>query len=191
MFLQVLTTKFHFCSETEKEDVDINFEVVRSLDEYGAGTATTMREGAKAWNTTVQWWLLVNVYKRLPSLSRPLRAAAVMFVSSAWHGINAGFYLSMLSWTLVLPVEDFYEKLIRRRLVNRNSPLTKLYDFIAWFARSLWMSYLTIGLQLVRVDSMLRFWQSIFYIGHLTLPSFYILGVVVIKPLVNILLPEL
>ena len=171
--------------------MDINFETMHNIDEYGAETVTTMREALKTWNMTVQWWLVVNVYRRLPGLPRPLRTAAVMVVSSAWHGVYAGYYLSLGSVSFVLPVEDFYEKLIRRRLVDRRSPWVKIYDFVAWFARFQWFSYLGMGFRLLRVDTTIRFWHSISYIGHLTLPLFYVLGWVVVKPLVNLVLPKL
>ena len=47
----------------------------------------------QTWNMTVQYWLVVNVYQRLPGLSRGLRSVAVMVVSSAWHGVYSGMYI--------------------------------------------------------------------------------------------------
>ena len=44
----------------------------------------------QTWNMTVQYWLAVNVYRRLPGLSRGLRSLVVMVVSSAWHGVYPG-----------------------------------------------------------------------------------------------------
>ncbi len=40
-------------------------------------------------------YLVMVVYKRFPYKS--LRTAAVMLMSSVWHGVYAGYYLSLLS----------------------------------------------------------------------------------------------
>ena len=49
----------------------------------------------QTWNMTVQYWLAVNVYRRLPGLSRGLRSLVVMVVSSAWHGVYPGMYIQL------------------------------------------------------------------------------------------------
>ena len=50
-------------------DVDeMNFETVHNIDEFAAESVTTMREALKCWNMTVQWWLVANVYRRLPGM---------------------------------------------------------------------------------------------------------------------------
>jgi hypothetical protein len=45
------------------------------------------------------------VYKRFPYKS--LRTAAVMLMSSVWHGVYAGYYLSLLSVPFCLFVSFF------------------------------------------------------------------------------------
>ena len=70
-------------------------------------------------------------------VSRCLRSVAVMVTSSAWHGVYFGYYLSLGSVPFVLAVEDLYEKILRRKLSN-----AKVYDFVAWFMRFQWFSYL-------------------------------------------------
>ena len=54
-----------------------------------------------------------------------------------------------------------------------------------------WFSYLGMGFQLLRVDYTLRFWHSIWYMGHLTLPLFYLIGLIVVKPFVNAVMPRI
>jgi len=171
----------------------INFETMHNIDEYRVESVTTMREALKTWNMTVQWWLAANVYKRLPStVPRPLRTVAVMVISSAWHGVYAGYYLSLGSVPFVLPVEDLYENILRKRLVeHQKHELVRAYDSVAWFMRFQWFSYLGMGFQLLRVDYTIRFWHSIGYLGHLILPVFYIIGLTVVNPLVNSLFPRM
>ena len=52
----------------------------------------------QTWNMTVQYWLAVNVYRRLPGLSRGLRSLVVMVVSSAWHGVYPGMYIKQAKY---------------------------------------------------------------------------------------------
>ena len=54
-----------------------------------------------------------------------------------------------------------------------------------------WFSYLGMGFQLLRVDYTLRFWHSIAYVGHLVLPIFYLIGLVAVKPIMNITMPRI
>lgn len=98
-----------------------------------------MREALKTWNKTVQFWLASNVYRRLSGVaSRNARTLAVMAISSAWHGVYAGYYLSLGSVVFVLPVEDLYEKILRRRLVENDlHGWVKAYDWTGWFFRYL------------------------------------------------------
>ena len=113
----------------------------------------------------------------ISGLSRGLRTVAVMVTSSAWHGVYFGYYLSLGSVPLVLAVEDLYEKILRRKLSN-----TKIYDMVSWFMRVQWFSYLGMGFQLLTVTATLTFWHSIIYLGHVILPVFYILGIIIVKP---------
>ena len=47
---------------------------------------------------------------------KPIRTAAVMIVSSMWHGVHSGYYLSLGSVPFVLMVEDLYAKVMRKNL---------------------------------------------------------------------------
>jgi len=159
----------------------LNFETVHNIDEWGSDFVSTMREALKCWNMTVQHWLVVVVYKRFP-YKGILRTVAVMFVSSLWHGVHPGYYLSLCSVPLVLAVEDLYSRIIRCKL----SPFQQAgYDWISWFFRMQWFSYLGMGFLLLRIDATLGYWSNIYYIGHIILPVFYILGLFVVKPLVS------
>jgi len=158
----------------------LNFETVHNIDEWGSDFVATMREALKCWNMTVQHWLVVVVYKRFPYKS--LRTVAVMFVSSVWHGVYAGYYLSLCSVPFVLMVEDLYARVVRRKLDPANQGI---YDWVAWFFRMQCFSYLGMGFLLLRIISTLDYWSNIYYIGHVVLPVFYVLGLVVVKPIVS------
>jgi len=163
----------------------INFETVHNIDEWGSDFVPTMREALRCWNMTVQHWLVVVVYKRFPV--RSLRTAMVMLVSSVWHGVHPGYYLSLGSVPLCLIVEDYYKHILRSRLSDSGK---KAYDWVSWFVRMRWFDYLGMGFLLLRVDATLTYWSSVFFVGHLSLIIFYILGVIAVKPVVNWMLGE-
>lgn len=39
-----------------------------------------------------------------------------MLASAYWHGVYSGYYLSMLTVPFILAVEDYYDRLVRRKL---------------------------------------------------------------------------
>ena len=97
------------------------------------------------------------VYKRFPI--RSMRTAAVMFVSSVWHGVHPGYYLGLcryfglvkpwhpLSVPLCLTVEDFWRRKVRSKLGERAQ---RWYDWGAWFVRMRWFDYLGMAFLLLR-----------------------------------------
>lgn len=60
----------------------------------------------------IQYWMAYVVYKRFPN--KALRTAATFIVSAVWHGIYAGYYLCLCVVPFYLPIEDIWEKLLRR-----------------------------------------------------------------------------
>jgi len=55
------------------DDIKYNFDTVHNLDLYGCELAPTVREGMRAWNMTVQYWLATYIYKRVPVKASSLR----------------------------------------------------------------------------------------------------------------------
>jgi hypothetical protein len=70
----------------------------------------------RAWNMTVQWWLVVNVHRRFPV--KPLRTVVTMLISAFWHGVHSGYYLSMLTVPFILVAEDAIKKKLRPIVVS-------------------------------------------------------------------------
>jgi len=159
-----------------EEAKELNFEAVHNIDEWGADFVPTMREALKCWNMTVQHWLVMVVYKRFPVKS--LRTAAVMLMSSVWHGVYSGYYLSLGSVPLCLMVEDLWVRRIRPRLSPKNQTR---FDWLTWFVRMRWFDYLGMAFLLLRVDATLTYWTGVLYIGHLSLPLLYLLGLVAVN----------
>jgi len=158
----------------------INFQTVHNIDEWGSDFVPSMREALRCWNMTVQHWLVFIVYKRCPV--RSLRTGLVMLVSSVWHGVHPGYYLSLGSVPLCLMVEDYYRKTVRARLTE---PGQKTYDWINWFVRMRWFDYLGMGFLLLRIDATINYWTSVYFVGHLSLLVLGVTGVVFVHPIMS------
>ena len=96
--------------------------------------------------------------------------------------------MTKIFWTYIFCCSYSYGIFMYFRLcesaMNENTTRStgvKLYDWVAWFARFQWFSYLGMGFQLLSIDLTLKFWHSVYYIGHLVLPIFGVLGATVLK----------
>jgi len=147
------------------EGEEVNFEAVHNIDEWGSDFVPSMREALRCWNMTVQHWLVFVVYKRFPV--RSLRTTMVMVVSSVWHGVHPGYYLGLGSVPLCLAVEDLWRVKIRARL---GEDAQYWYDWMAWCVRMRWFDYLGIAFLLLRIDTIMMYWTSVFFVGHISLP---------------------
>lgn len=166
--------------EEEGQDKSINFETVHNIDEWGTDFVPSMREALRCWNMTVQHWLVMVVYKRFPV--RHLRTLMVMFVSSVWHGVHPGYYLSLGSVPFFLVVEDLYRSLVRKRLSPSGQ---RTYDWMNWFIRMRWFDYLGMAFLLLKVDITLTYWTGVWYIHHVVIAIAYMVGRFVIQPLIG------
>ncbi|GAB6020240.1 hypothetical protein CHUAL_002958 [Chamberlinius hualienensis] len=151
--------------------VDYDYETIHNIDEYGADFVPTVREGMRCWNMTVQYWLAMFAYKQIPNKS--LGVAATMLLSAFWHGIYPGYYLSLLTVPFVLMAEDSMARALRR---DASEGGKRIFDWISWFFKMQAFSYMGMGFYLLRVDATLHFWKSIYFIGHVLIVVFYLLG---------------
>jgi len=163
----------------------INFETVHNIDEWGSDFVPSMREALRCWNMTVQHWLVFTVYKRFPIKS--LRTAMVMLVSSIWHGVHPGYYLSLGSVPLCLMVEDYYRRIVRNKLSEEGQ---RFYDWVGWFVRMRWFDYLGMGFLLLNIDTTMDYWSSVYYAGHVSLVIFGVLGMILVNPLMKIIIKQ-
>ncbi|KAF2356353.1 Membrane bound O-acyl transferase MBOAT [Trinorchestia longiramus] len=146
-------------------DIDnesFSYETVHNIDEYGSDFSPTVRGGMRCWNMTVQYWLASNIYRRLKA-PKPVKEAVTMLTSAFWHGMHSGYYLSMLTVPFILMVEDYYARLIRKRLATQGA---RVYDWVTWFLKMQWFAYMGMAFLLLDVEPTLRYWHSIGYIGH-------------------------
>jgi len=162
--------------EKQLETSSYDFKTVHNIDEYNSDFSQTVRLGMKYWNMTVQYWLAVNVYKRLPQ--KFPRVFITMLTSAVWHGVYAGYYLSLCTVPFILVVESMYEKLVRRDLTDFGK---KVYDFISYVHKMQAFGYMGMAFLLLRVDATFYYWQSIFFFGHVIIAIMYVIGILFLK----------
>ena len=86
-----------------------------------------------------------------------------MFISAYWHGIHAGYHLSMLT-TVPAMVSEF---LLEAAFQNNRSPAQQTaFNWFSWFVRCRTFDYMSMGFMLLTWQETMRYWGSIYYVGH-------------------------
>ncbi|GAV00201.1 hypothetical protein RvY_11085 [Ramazzottius varieornatus] len=150
-------------AETVDQSTEFSYETIYNIDEYEVEFVPTVRGAMKAWNMTVQYWLAWHVYRRVPLKS--IRTAVVMFVSAYWHGLHGGYYISLLTVPLMLAAEDW---------VPENAP--RWGKAVNWFMRMRAFEYMSMGFMCLTYARTMRYWGSIYFIGHIVATVFLVAG---------------
>ncbi|XP_046366660.2 lysophospholipid acyltransferase 7-like [Haliotis rufescens] len=165
-------------NESDKKSVEYNFQSVHNLDIWGCELAPTTREGLRSWNMTVQYWLATYIHRRIPANLKAYRVSITMGVSAFWHGIHPGYYLSFLTVPPILMAETAMSNTFRRDA----SPLQQqLFDWGCWFFKMRGFDYMCMGFLLLRLNSTLNYWCSIYFTGHIVVVLFLVIGNVFMK----------
>eukprot|EP00105_Crassostrea_gigas_P023407 XP_011443224.1 PREDICTED: lysophospholipid acyltransferase 7 [Crassostrea gigas] len=168
--------KLHESYES-KDSVDYNYETIHSLSIYGCELGRTTKEGLRSWNMTVQYWLATYCHRRVPNSLKAYRVAITMTVSAFWHGIYPGYYLSFLLVPVVLMAEDNMRAAFR----HGSQQWIESFDWACWFFKMRAFDYMCMGFLLLRLDYTLRYWKSIYFLGHVVTVLFLIIGMLVKK----------
>ncbi|GJQ81851.1 hypothetical protein Trydic_g9878 [Trypoxylus dichotomus] len=149
----------------------MNFETIRNVSPYGSDFCTTFREGMKHWNICVQYWLAVNIYKRFPS--KKYRTFVTMLVSAAWHGMYIGYYVCIGCAPLYLLIEDVWVQLVLKDYKGKH---LKLWEWIFWYFKMAGFSYLAIAFNLLSIQKVIHYYNSIYHAGAIIGVILYLSG---------------
>lgn len=118
----------------------------RNIDWIGFEFASSVRDGARAWNQRTQVWLETCVYHRTGG-----SLLATYFVSAFWHGFYPAYYLFFLSVPLATSVNRLAFKRIRPLFMEADGKTPKgskwLYEVFSWLCTTLIMNYLATAFQ--------------------------------------------
>lgn len=71
-------------------------------------TCHLVRSCMKYWNSCIQYWMGIYIYKRFPF--KPLRMIMTLTLSALWHGYAVGYYVCICSVPFYLLIEDLLIK---------------------------------------------------------------------------------
>ncbi|CAH8467407.1 unnamed protein product [Dicrocoelium dendriticum] len=152
----------------------IDYTTITNISVWGCEFTTTVREGMRSWNQTVQYWLAFNFFKRCYG-SRAMRYIWTMLVSAYWHGLYPGYYLSFLTIPLAMVAESELAVVICS--CGRGLPSGSL-SFFSWILKMRVFEYCCMGFLLLDAEGTLAYWHSIGYCVHVLLVMIIVLGVV-------------
>jgi len=94
--------------------------------------------------------------------------------SAFWHGIYPGYYLSLLTVPLVVAAEDAMQSAFR----NGKPPAQQtVFDWINWFLKMRMFDYMCMAFLLLSAHDTLRYWRSIYFLGHIIVFIFMGIGI--------------
>jgi len=102
------------------------------------------------------------------------RVAVTMTVSAFWHGVHAGYYLSFLTIPPNLVAEELMSAAFRGD--GSNPRRARTFDWICWFFKMRSFEYMSMSFLLLGFSATLRYWSSIYFVGHIVIVSFVLLG---------------
>jgi len=100
-----------------------DFETVHNMNVWEVETSPLVRDTIKMWNTCIQYWMAVHVYKRFPYKS--LRTIITLFISAVWHGYAAGYYFCICQVPFYNPIENICVKFYSQ--CEKNGFVSHLY----------------------------------------------------------------
>ncbi|XP_025836480.1 lysophospholipid acyltransferase 7 isoform X2 [Agrilus planipennis] len=150
---------------------EFNFETVNNIDPVEVDFCITVRAAMKHWNTCIQYWLAVNVYKCFPY--KKFRTFATLFVSAYWHGLYLGHYVCIWSMAFYLPIEDLYVNLY---LKDNSEPYLKFWKWFIWYMKMQTFGYLCVAMQLLTYENVMRYYNSMDHFWIVALTILYLIG---------------
>lgn len=141
---------------------DFDYETIHNVDEAEAELSTSMRMGIRNWNRTVQYWLAVYFYKRLP-LPKPLRQLLTMTLSAVWHGLEPGYFLCLVTSTAYIVGEEQLEVVALQRPTLTGRLLARLG---LWVCKMQSFTYMLAAFLLLDLAPIWRYYHSVHFLGH-------------------------
>ncbi|KAM0727914.1 Lysophospholipid acyltransferase 7 [Formica fusca] len=168
--------KLSFDHKRAKMEVQ-DFETVHNMNVWQVESSPFVRHTMKIWNTCIQYWMAVCIYKRFPYKS--LRTVVTLTLSALWHGYAAGYYFCICQVPLYLSFEDICVKFYNQ--CEENGFAGKVWRFFLWWAKLTCMAYLGVPFQLLRFQEIIHFYKSLYFSGHILGLGLYLI-VRILKP---------
>uniref|UniRef100_A0A0K0FAD8 Lysophospholipid acyltransferase 7 n=1 Tax=Strongyloides venezuelensis TaxID=75913 RepID=A0A0K0FAD8_STRVS len=147
-----------------KNRIDIEYDTmtISNLDIPNVELSSGYRDGMRAWNRSVQFWLATFVYKRSP---KSIRMPYTMFISAFWHGIHPGYFLSFMTIPICTMAEDLIFRIVKVDPKQGERP--KWFQFIWLNIRTRGFELMASGFLLLTWNDTIRLWNSVYWWLHI------------------------
>uniref|UniRef100_A0AC35TP48 Lysophospholipid acyltransferase 7 n=1 Tax=Rhabditophanes sp. KR3021 TaxID=114890 RepID=A0AC35TP48_9BILA len=151
-----------------KNKLNIKYDAVTisNLDIPNVEMSTGFRNGMRAWNRSVQYWLATFVYKRSP---KSIRMPYTMFISAFWHGLHIGYFLSFMTIPLCTAAEDLIYKVVP--IDKQTGERPKWFQFIWLNIRTRSFELMASGFLLLTWTDTARLWNAMYWYIHIVMIS--------------------
>lgn len=154
------TTKITDEMLKKSASLEMDYETVNTVNIYGFELHPTFRVTVKDhWNKCVQFWLYRTVYSRLPlNINRLL---VTQLISSYWHGLHSGYFFTILTLVVYIPLENFYLDLL-----SKHDSMSSVKNIISLAMKIFVLHYMNVAFSLKDFDKFWKFYGSIYHIGY-------------------------
>eukprot|EP01135_Chromosphaera_perkinsii_P001761 Nk52_evm30s210 gene=Nk52_evmTU30s210 len=145
--------------------------------------ADSLQMLVRNWNMSVQKWLLVYVYKRVPG-PKIVRTISTLLVSSFWHGVKPGYYLFFLCVPVFQLVETRYMSIVvplltpKRHDLTDDSPLkNKIRHFFGNMYTMMSFSFIGPAFYVLEIQEIFDIWALLDYYGFVFMGILLVLSI--------------
>ncbi|KAF8820388.1 putative Lysophospholipid acyltransferase 7 [Cardiosporidium cionae] len=138
-------------------------KLVVAVDIPNVEFALSIKTVVRAWNCTVQAWLVQHIYRKCSFRNPFFRKLAVLVVSAYWHGLECGYYVAFISFGIAQTIQDL---MWNRGCSKSVHPLiATLLVLVKWVTTQLLMLFSTIPFVFFRPQEFLYLWRETYFFG--------------------------
>ncbi|RHZ44641.1 hypothetical protein Glove_714g4 [Diversispora epigaea] len=163
-----------------------------NVDKWKFEFATSLSQIVVSFNTNTNFWTKTYIFKRLMFLgNKNLSSIFSLIFLAVWHGLHSGYYFCFSLEFFDMEAEKRWAKRFEKytkplySLENKNNPrityLRYLHQFICWIGQTCALHYAMISFQLLQYERCLIAYNSVYWIGHLTVFSCIFLDIILPK----------
>lgn len=156
---------------------EYNFDTVYNMNIWRLEKCNSVRTAMKAWNSCIQYWFGVYVYKRFPMKS--LRTIVTLTLSAVWHGWSPGYFICICQIPLFMLTDDLAMKYYHQS--KENTIARTLWYMLGWYEKTTCMAYLGVPFLLLDWTDSMHYYKQVYFSGHIIALLMYV-TVLVCKP---------
>ncbi|CAG8488359.1 15584_t:CDS:2 [Cetraspora pellucida] len=164
-----------------------------NIEKWNFEFATSLTQIITSFNTNTNLWTKLYIFKRLVFLGNKQLSSILSLVFLAlWHGLHSGYYFCFSLEFFDIEAEKRWAKRFERYTkplyLSQNNSNPKimfgkyLHLFIGWFGQTCALHYAIISFGLLKWDHVISAYNSVYWIGHLTVFGLLLFDIILPKP---------